>query len=150
MSKDYYGSEDLSRDLVGKTIKRIFMSNKYLQFDTSGSTFLYTVDGDCCSYSYFYDFHGVKKLLLGNPVISAREIELSEPTDEDARKDDVVAAYGFEIVTEDPKYGEVTSVFSFRNDSNGYYGGWMFYTDERPNTLKELTDDELGITDKES
>ena len=140
-----YYDTDLNKDLTGKTIQKIFMSHGYLQFDTDGGTFVYAVEGDCCSQSYFYDFHGVKKLLSGNPVVSAREIELEEPTDEDARNGDVVVAYGYEIVTEDPKFGEVTSVFSFRNDSNGYYGGSMYYTKERPTGLKELTDDELGL-----
>lgn len=150
MSKDYYDGTDLARDLVGRIVEKIFMSSDYLRFDTNGGTFVYAVEGDCCSRSYFYDFHGVKKLLAGNPVLSADAIQLDEPTDEDARNGDVVVAYGFEIVSDDPKLGEVTSVFSFRNDSNGYYGGWMFYTGERPENLKELTDDELGITDRES
>ena len=145
MSKTYYQTEDLARDLVGRTINKIFMSHEYLQLDTSGGTFVYTVEGDCCSVSYFYDFYGVEKLLKGNPVVSVKEIELDEPTDADARRGDVVRAYGFEIVTEDPELGEVTSVFSFRNDSNGYYGGWMSFTDARPSYLKELTTDELGL-----
>jgi hypothetical protein len=145
MSKDFYYGEDLAKDLVGKTVHKILMSHDYLEFDTSGGTFVYTVEGDCCSQSYFYDFHGVDKLLAGNPVVSAKEIELAEPTDEDARNGDVVAAYGFEIVTADPSFGDVTSVFSFRNDSNGYYGGWMHYTTARPEGLKELTRDELGL-----
>lgn len=145
MSKNYYNSEDLARDLCGRIIQRIAMSHDYLQFDTDAGTFVYRVEGDCCSQSYFYDFHGVEKLLAGNPVVSAREIPLDDPTDEDARNGDVVVAYGFEIVTNDPEFGEVTSVFSFRNDSNGYYGGWMCYTEDRPTDLKELAIDELGL-----
>ena len=65
MSKYYYGTEDLAKDLVGRTVNKIFMSNDYLQFDTDGGTFVYAVEGDCCSTSYFYDFHGVEKLLKG-------------------------------------------------------------------------------------
>jgi hypothetical protein len=145
MSRGYYDTKDLSKDLVGRTIQKISMSHEYLRFDTSGGTFVYTVEGDCCSYSYFYDFHGVKKLLAGNPVVSARAVDLADPTDEDAKNGDEVVAYGFEIVTNDPEFGEVTSVFSFRNDSSGYYGGWMSYTEARPQGLKELADDELGL-----
>lgn len=32
--------------------------------------------------------------------------------------------YGYKIISES-KWGDQTSVFSFRNSSNGYYGGWM-------------------------
>lgn len=146
MSRIYYESDDLSKDLTEAIIQKISISHEYLRFDTANKgTFVYTVEGDCCSESYFYDFHGVKKLLAGNPVSSARSIELDDPTDEDSRNGDVVIAYGFEIVTDDPKFGEVTSVFSFRNNSNGYYGGWMRYTTERPDALKQITDDELGL-----
>lgn len=144
MSKYYIDRvpHDLA-DLLGKTVKRIFMSQEYLQFHTNEGTFTYTVEGGCCSHSYFYDFHGVKKLLAGNPVVSVRSIPMEVLSDEDAWA--FVKAYGFEIVTEDPTYGEVTSVFSFRNDSNGFYGGWMKRTNSAPADLKELTDEELGL-----
>jgi hypothetical protein len=53
---------------------------------------------------------------------------------------------GLEIVTDDPKFGEVTSVFSFRNDSNGYYGGWIFKS-EPDKSAPEITDDVLEAKD---
>lgn len=130
--------------LVGKKIQRIFMDAVYLKFETNQGDTAFTVEGDCCSHSYFYDFYGVNKLLNNGAVISAQEISLDDPNDEDSRKGDYVQAYGFELVTEDPQFGEVTSVFSFRNDSNGYYGGWMERTNDVPEDLPELVDDCLG------
>jgi hypothetical protein len=75
-----------------------------------------------------------------------KQIDLAKPNDEDSAAGDVVAAYGFEIVTTDPKFGDVTSVFSFRNDSNGYYGGNLYQMDRIGDSMpsRELTDDFLG------
>lgn len=139
---DTYNNID---NLVGKTVKAIYMDREILVFDTDQGKIGYGVEGVCCSISYLYDFHGVQKLLAGNQVVSTKYIDLETPTDEDAQKGDSVAAYGFEIVTHDPKYGDVTSVFSFRNDSNGYYGGSLHQlteVDEIP--TRQLTEDFLG------
>ena len=119
--------------LIGKKVKRIFMNEDYLKFETDMGNVIYTVGGDCCSQSVFYDFFGVKKLLKNGRVTSAKEIELCpiDITEEkDGEKDkksyqECISVYGYEIVTEHPLFGEQTSVFSFRNYSNGYYGGWM-------------------------
>ena len=141
-----YSKYDNVNDLVGKTIKAIYMDTDKLVSDTDAGLIAYVVDGDCCSTSYFYDFQGVKKLLAGNPVISTKAIDLEAPDDEDSRKGDVVEAYGFEIVTEDPQFGEVTSVFSFRNDSNGYYGGTLYRADSaEPMPKRQITDDTAGL-----
>lgn len=132
--------------LVGRTINKIYMNEDNLKFETNLGIFVFAVEGDCCSYSYFHDFIGVANLLVGNPVVSAKSIELSE---EDSkvkvnRNDyDDVAYYGYEIVTEDPMFGEVTSVFSFRNSSNGYYGGSLVDDSEKTVVAPEITDDVL-------
>lgn len=107
--------------LVGKTITRIRWNDDYLLFDTDGGPFGFWVDAECCSTSYFYDFYGVAHLLNNGPVISTRAIDLASHEADYAD----IQCYGFELVTNHPKWGEVTSVFSFRNSSNGYYGGSM-------------------------
>jgi hypothetical protein len=116
--------------LVDKKIVEIFMNDDYLVFtDTEGGFHGFTVEGDCCSHSYFHDFFGVRTLLENGPVVSVKSIDLGS---EDLGDWDVISCYGFEIVTEHLTWGEQTSVFSFRNSSNGYYGGWMYYTDNIP------------------
>ena len=124
--------------LIGKKITRVFANQSYLRFITiDGESFTYSVDADCCSTSVFYDFIGVKKLLENGAVISVKDIELL-PSDVAEREssygtmkesdknvemcDESISCYGFEIVTTSPEFGEQTSVFSFRNYSNGYYG----------------------------
>ncbi len=132
--------------LIGRTIKKIYMNENYLKFETNLGDIVFMVEGDCCSHSYFHDFLGVDKLLKGNPVISAKGIPL---TTEDSqvkvnRNDyDFIECYGYEIVTEDPKFGEVTSVFSFRNSSNGYYGGSLGNAPEDTEVKPEITIDVL-------
>ena len=63
------------KKLIGRNVKKIFMNDENLYFETDKGFLHYTVEGDCCSYSYFHDFIGVKKLLNNGPVISIDEIE---------------------------------------------------------------------------
>lgn len=132
--------------LVGRTIKKIYMNEAYLKFETDLGAFCYGVDGDCCSSSYFHDFIGVEKLLADNPVVSTKYIDLEQKDSKVAvnRNDyDEIQCYGYEIVIEDPKFGEVTSVFSFRNSSNGYYGGSLTTASDDQVVEPEITEDVL-------
>jgi hypothetical protein len=128
-------------DLIGKSIARIRWSEDHLVFNTSdGAQFAFGVAGDCCSSSYFHDFYGVAHLLNNGPVLSVRAIDLPE-FEQDYEH---IQCYGHELVTKHPIWGEVTSVFSFRNSSNGYYGGWMYKVDSFPQELPEITCDQVG------
>lgn len=135
------------KELIGKKITKIFANSEYLRFDTEGGpTYTFSVDGYCCSSSDFYDFYGVDKLLKNGPVTDVKAVDLLlqdyidrgyKPVEEDQ-------FYGFQLTTEDPEFGPVTSVFSFRNVSNGYYGGSLndsTYEGELP----ELTADTAEI-----
>lgn len=136
------------KDLVGKKINKIFLNQEYLKFETNEGNFVYTVFGDCCSSSFFYDFYGVKNLLEAGVVKEVKEVEL-HPTDLFVIPDkgDCTAVYGFSITVE-PKeydyYGDRTAVFSFRNESNGYYGGWIKKKEDRE-VLPEITDDVIEV-----
>jgi len=134
--------------LVRKTIKKIYMNEDCLKFETDSGNIAFTVDGGCCSQSVFYDFYGVKNLLAGNPVTGVREVELNpgdiiksngDDTDKKSYQESI-SAYGFQLFTQSKDFGEVTSVFSFRNYSNGYYGGWMETTGDCI-VEPEITDD---------
>lgn len=139
--------------LVGRIIEKIFMNEDNLKFETDLGTFVFGVEGDCCSSSYFHDFIGVKKLLAGNPVVSVKEIELDQDDSKvkvNRNDSEEIAYYGYEIVTEDPQFGEVTSVFSFRNSSNGYYGGWMNIVSEDTVVKPQIKDDVLEAVHERS
>ncbi|WP_407107262.1 hypothetical protein [Rhodococcus aetherivorans] len=140
-----WNNEEIRR-LVGRTIKRIYMNEDYLKFETDLGNVVFSVYGDCCSHSYFHDFIGLEKLLKGNPVVSVRPIGLNESDSKvpvNRNDSDVISCYGFEIVTEDTRFGEVTSVFSFRNSSNGWYGGSLENAPDDTVVLPKVTGDVL-------
>lgn len=127
-------AEEKLQQLVGQKIKQIFFNENYLKFVTDKGNYVFGVDGDCCSSSYFYDFYGVKNLLNNGEVKEVKQVELSptdikkgagEYYDEEDKKssDSSIQVYGYQLTTTNNKFGDVTSVFSFRNYSNGYYGG---------------------------
>lgn len=136
------------QDLVGRKINKVFLNSHHLKFETDAGNLIYTVLGDCCSNSFFYDFYGVKNL-IGRKVKEVKEIEL-HPTDLFVIPDkgDCTAVYGFSITSEKKEsdyYGDPTSVFSFRNESNGYYGGWIEKVDKDEEVLPEIIDDVIEV-----
>ncbi|ATE85016.1 hypothetical protein SEA_BRYANRECYCLES_63 [Streptomyces phage BryanRecycles] len=148
----WYSSEPLDK-VVGATVKRIFWSDDRLILDTDQGAFVYDVEGDCCSHSYFFDLIGVEKLLNNGPIVNL----VSHDLDDDDIKDDdytYTQVYGYRFETEHPTWGLMSSVVSFRNESNGYYGGWMqlsFIADAikldrllADGGFEELTADKIG------
>jgi len=136
--------------LVNRYITAIYMSDDRLTFDTDQGPISFEVEGDCCSHSYFFDFYGVENLLSNGRVVRTEAVDL-QPSDPgyhnpDIDDDyDVIKVYGYRLTTEHPEFGEVSSVFSFRNSSNGYYGGWMEYVEGGPTDFQvRLTADKIG------
>jgi hypothetical protein len=108
--------------LIGRKVTAVWFSDDHLTFDTDQGLITYTVEGDCCSRSLFHDFVGVDKLLENGPVTEFKVIKEGE---EDESAEYCTRVYGYALTTESAKWGEMTTVFSFRNESNGYYGGWL-------------------------
>lgn len=136
------------KDLVRKKVNKVFINQQYLRFETDGGNYVYTVDGDCCSHSFFYDFYGVKNL-IGRVIKEIKTISLN-PTDLFVIPDkgDSTSVYGFSFTlepTDDDYYGESTAVFSFRNESNGYYGGWISKVETDMEVLPEITEDVIEV-----
>lgn len=123
--------------MIGKNVTGVEMSEDHLVFRAGDEVFVFDVEGDCCSWSYFYDFYGAASLIRNGPVTEVEEIDLGEPKDANAMKCDCCAAYGFRLITEG-RYGDQSAVVSFRNDSNGYYGGWMNGPSEAAMAEKEV------------
>lgn len=153
-----YVSEETKMEnaIVGKTITGILFGEHYLTLETTEGDIYLTVEGDCCSNSYFFDFYGVANLLRSK-VIRFEQVELSpgdvgyheETYDVSKVQDDwvgnFVQVYGYRFITEHPLFGELTSVLSFRNESNGYYGGWMILAKEaKVDNQERLTADKIG------
>lgn len=144
--------------LIGARITAIYMGEDELVFDTDRGPVGYRVHGDCCSTSYFHDFYGVANLLAGEPVTAFTSVDLA-PGDVGYRPEtweqgvgvisrdaEEIEVYGYRLTTIHPTFGEVSAVFSFRNSSNGYYGGWMsLMNDPHLNLgLRRITEDVIG------
>lgn len=128
--------------LVGAKVEKILINSEYLMFVTDKGSFGFTVEGDCCSHSYFYNFIGVKRLLENGAIKAFEEVkDMPHPPKKKDDYGDVTAAYGYRITTEDKEHGEVSSVLSFRNDNNGYYGGWMEVCEKIPDDVPEIKKD---------
>lgn len=67
----------LLSDLIGRKVTAVRMNEEYLGFETDKGSLVYRVEGDCCSSSYFYDFHGVQKLLDNGPVTEVGDVTRS-------------------------------------------------------------------------
>lgn len=126
--------QELTSPLVGAEVSEIFVGDDLLTFVTDRGVISYRVEGDCCSHSYFFDFHGVARLLENGLVTAFEAVDLApgdvgyQAPDAQHRHtygEDDIKVYGYRLTTVDPVFGPVTSVFSFRNASNGYYGGEM-------------------------
>ena len=134
-------------DLVGRRVTAVWWSEERITFDTDRGPLSYEVEGDCCSQSYLHDLHGLDKLLAG-PVVSTNEVELLDSDEDPELKprheyDELTSCYGFQVVTVHPQWGQVTTALSFRNASNGYYGGWMerAHIDEPTSDQRKLDGD---------
>lgn len=73
------------------------------------------VEGDCCSHSYWHEVIGAASC-YGGVITGTRQLNLPEP---DQGGHECLQAYGYAV---DTTLGSVR--FVFRNESNGYYGGW--------------------------
>jgi hypothetical protein len=147
--------------LNDKTVEAVFMDEKNLTFVTDSGDVSFAVAGECCSKSYFFDFYGIKNL-LGSKVVKFEKVDLS-PGDpgynkrtyntkpkgnlkgkaaKKAQEEPRVftKVYGYRFTTLHPIFGPVSSVLSFRNDSNGYYGGRM------EESLKYIKDESARLT----
>jgi hypothetical protein len=136
----------LFKVLIGSTITEVWINGnqKYMRFvNTEGVNFDFMVDGDCCSESWFADIFGFDKL-LGFKITLTEVIYLDENvynTSDGRGRQDYDKVYGFRIITE----GGV-AVISFRNSSNGYYGGDCYERTIPVSTaLYQITPDENGI-----
>jgi hypothetical protein len=122
-------------ELIGKMVTAVWISPdaERLVFETDDGNVAYRTYGDCCSYSYFNDIIGLDAL-IGQKVNSAEEIGLGDVETDDSY--DCIRAYGIKLTT---NRGYVDVVF--RNESNGYYGGWCEtdYRDDVPEDMVKIT-----------
>lgn len=109
--------------LIDKIIKdiKITASKDALLFITTEGDIAVEVQGDCCSNSWV---ESIELPGLGFPakVISVDDLDMPDLGDIDGR--DCIKYYGCKIITD---RGEI--IIDYRNESNGYYGGYLSWPD---------------------
>jgi hypothetical protein len=135
-------TEQAEKALIGNVVAKLEVTSDCARFTLAdGTTFDLGVEGDCCSCSYYESVQN-PEWLLGQEV---RSIDWNAETgasytDEQRAKDEAqnhyIAVYGFSISTD-----KGTCVFEFRNDSNGYYGGYLAKGDFRAADAQVITQD---------
>ena len=94
-----------------------------IAFNTQERAFVFDAEGDCCSTSWIYDVDGVDNL-IGEEIIDV----IAHPTKDycndgavgNTTDYDVLVVYTYDLVT-----AKGICTIDFRNDSNGYYGGYL-------------------------
>lgn len=133
------------KELIGKTVVELFVveDNEIIFKTTEGRLLSYCVEGDCCSHSYYYEVNGIHNL-LNSEIVEIEQKDLGGAIPKPG--EDCVEAYGITILT---RKGHCD--IEFRNDSNGYYGGYLCdATDITEKGLQEnsraiITDGELNF-----
>ena len=107
--------------LIGKVLNgvKIASDREAIMFQTPEGDIVARCDADCCSYTWIEHVE-LPARGFGSVVISAEELDMPDLGDMAGR--DVMQYYGFKIVTD---RGEL--IIDFRNESNGYYGGWLSF-----------------------
>lgn len=108
--------------LIGKQITAVQVSagGGYIRFQVDDAWQYWSAEGDCCSHSWVYACDNMPAL-LGHTVTAVEELDLPTPDQEGYG---CLASYGIKITTD---AGEAT--IEYRNESNGYYGGWLEHVD---------------------
>jgi hypothetical protein len=113
-------SDSAIESLVGRRVLRIGVASdgRYIGFVTFGDRLAFKAVGDCCSRSWIEAVSNAENL-IGEVVTKVEDRDMPTPEPQPA-KYDCLAVYGHEIHT-----AKGTCLVEYRNDSNGYYGGWL-------------------------
>lgn len=111
-------------DLIGRILHKITDENDDLQLHLDNNEIVYfEAEGDCCSESWVEHVDSPTK---PEKILQIQQIEIEgyyEPAEYKKKQKeeiDELACYFYQIITEGGEY-----TVELRNNSNGYYGGWL-------------------------
>lgn len=128
--------DDIEEHLLGKMVLSLKADaeKQNILFETADGNFCYSTAGDCCSSSWIEHFEGVQNL-IGATISTIEEIDISERPDPTPDKHYCLRIYGYKFITD-----KGHAVLDFRNDSNGYYGGYIVEGDASIATIPLVAD----------
>lgn len=114
----------VGESLVGKKIKEFHIDEERqrITFFVEPKSISWRVGADCCSHTWIESLDDPEA--LKGIVYKVEEIPMPDLGNVDGKYYqgvEQVQYYGIKVTTENGR-----CVIDFRNDSNGYYGGWMF------------------------
>lgn len=99
---------------------KIADDKKAILFQTDSGDIPVSVDGDCCSDTWI---ESIELPALGFPCLVSNAEDLLMPNiEKELVSGNVIKFYGFKISTDK---GDI--VIDYRNESNGYYGGNLYF-----------------------
>lgn len=113
------------KELVGKKVIEIRGDKDCLYFVTNEGTYRAEAEGDCCSVSWFEHLDN-PEFIIGSEITGVEEVDAdSVITDREHQENgyDSVQQYGYKFTTT-----KGNAILEMRNDSNGYYGGYVSFT----------------------
>jgi hypothetical protein len=117
------GSErDKLKPFIGRTITGVWRGSGDVAFTFDDGTTIYCApEGDCCSHSWVEHVSGVADAI--GATVDSVDVNPEIATHDDANHEayDVLALYGISLIT---TRGHRIDI-DYRNESNGYYGGWL-------------------------
>lgn len=106
-------------DLIGKTVEEVWTAddNEIIRFVLNDNSVLeYRCFGDCCSKSWIEHLSGFWSLIKNE----IKKIEENSSRSFDREMFENICIYSFTISTKKGQFD-----LEMRNESNGYYGGWI-------------------------
>jgi hypothetical protein len=136
----YHREMDEFAELIGRKILGVLtdQAHGYLVFNTDIGPASYMAEGDCCSYSWFENISGLE-YLLDATVIEVRERKMPgavEKKDSDDYVEKCTQFYGWTLVTNKGHFD-----IEMRNESNGYYGGYVSRVPDPPKDVSPVLED---------
>jgi len=122
-----YHEENL-KHFVGKTITGVWHRDGDVAFSFDDNSVIYaSPEGDCCSHSWVEHVSGVEGAI--GAVVDRVDCnpELATQKNVDDEGYECLALYGISLIT---TRGHRIDI-DYRNESNGYYGGWLNWTVEQ-------------------
>jgi hypothetical protein len=104
------------KDLIGEKINSVTFDERLLRFNLKDKVVSFSAEGDCCSNSFIESIDD--ESIFNDAVLESVEVESGEAKEIDTFDVHKCTFYKFKT---DKGY----ATLSFRNESNGYYDGYL-------------------------